>query len=1262
MLGTNTVKSHIKSSRVIDLRPRVVAEWNINSISNPYLYGTSTAPTNFTTLSLTASPSSPAISNVNRGTSNAIFSDTTCQSIYIDGSSNSVSVSHRAVVNGVASLITRQASGIQIGQTINVSGVDPDLDGVHIATQGTQPNIIVYDTGNASLNKNLNRVKPDGEVSSNTSSYYADIDLTNVSTKSIRLFMKLKSDYENYISAPNISETVTGSVTLFGYRNGNPVFTQVSNKNFIANSSEWTQLEMTFANPDEETPLTSVRLTLDIDSKFGESLGLLVDEIIAFEVSEYEVYSEDRLPLKEVFDVDRPGEILMDYGPIDVSVNDTDSFAKQSSPVHMASQYALGPYFEKVQRSVAPFAKNPYSYYVSGSDLDSKKIWCLYDTYSKINRIVIKVNAIAAKPKLNNFVIKIFTSTGWQTINTSNMNFSSSGILDIYYKSGAWSTNKWQNNAIPKFNESSNSISDFVQIRGVAVEVLDQDYVVEDSPLSVDPAIDILELVEISPRLEVDLSPYLLSIDVNKELESSDIPLPIGRITSNSSRISFTTVPIIYNSSDTTSIENDDVIPISNYATTSPFKNMLVKGVKLKTHFDLDLENRLIGPTADKVKIPAFVMYAERWSESQDRVEVECFDSVKKLQSMPARPIYLEDKSINEIIFSVLDSVGFGDYIPDELFNLDCIKYGNESNPTKPSIKYFWGKKEQSVTDLLNDLFKPYQVSMFVDEYGILRFTSLLDFKEKIKNQVPTSDILYVQDTNENSSISNLQAADLEDIERPEKIILKYRTPTPSISDYRQKKKDNTINFLSTATDIVWEPEQEAKVLPFFELSSPGIITPVQDRIKFDITNTLASALPFSGYLLIDQEIVKYDGIEYIFTIVGDDEYSKTVVVRGLSDIERSISEIFQEKKTTEINWTSTGYLVNVSRGMFGTVAAPHKVSLPGKRTGWRGREFDRQYKNVSSIEESDGEYGSSSGGIFIKSKKTSGGIFIFPSENNTVDKKRRFFSRYLLNAVPAGKTGYLGSLIGIEIDQGNIKNGLFIWTGIKSKNKQYTITMKIDQVVNGEIKSILAEKDFDFSDELFDAEETIECFAEFNANMDEMKVYIGSTSLFQTVKEKKNPKSGKTVEFKTEVVRLKSRIKKDGLFGFGALQIGQGLLDALAFTVRSNPRNLNDIEINNLDDSYGPESSNKTSPGYYIGADTLLDNIVYNKFISGFNVMKDSFVFTGAPVARGIEIFEVDYQDYPVVDAAEAEFLGYTYDINAIQKSNEIEGSEKNK
>lgn len=1264
MLGSSQVKTHIEQSQTLDIKPRVFAEWNINSIGNPYLYGTSSAPTlsSSSVLTLSSVDSAPSPTTVNRGASTDIFDDTSCQLIIVGDKSTSASISHKEIVNGVVTLTARNNSGIEIGNVIYVNGVDEDADGTYIAISGTNGTVIKYDTGNASLNKTKRRVRPAGYVTANVGLYSTSFDLSSAPTDAVKFSMKLKSDYiyqtrEN--NDPDFLEEFTVTLQSIGYSGGERVYTQIYNKDFSVTSTEWTEAQISFANPDSD--VDEVRLFINIESNTQYKIGLLVDELIAFSISEYEVYIQDRLPLSEVFENHRPGEALIDAGPLSIDITDSYSFPQQPTPVQMASTYAVGTFFEKVQRAVTPYANNPYSYYVSGTDSDSKKIWAIYENEKLINKIVIKINAIALKPETDQFTIKILDESGWNAIDTTGIDFTNNGTLVLYYNGTSWSDTPWANNDYPVFSSQFKTFSKTTACRGISIEVNSLEYTIPDSVLHKDPPIkNFLELVELSPRMEIDLTEYVIGFNMVKELDSQDVPLPLGRVTSNVTTIDFSSVPIIVNDSDTKLSENDDIIPISNYAYTSPFNGMLVKDVKIKLNFDLDIQNRGEGVASGKESIPASISYSERWTENENSISVECFDIIKLLQSTPCQPIYLEDKSVNEIIYSILDSVGFGDYYFDELAKLRVSKYPGDSSSSsqtvlQQTVDYFWADKNNSVADTLNDLFKAYQIAMYVDEYGVAKFTSLYDINNKYVSQIYSEDdsnVVYIQDSNDSNTKSNLISAQFQEIERPSKVILRYRQPTPSLTDFRQVRGKPSRSTTRRSRDIVWEPEKEAQVLTFFELAPPGIVTETQTRIPFNVLSAsiVERAIENSGYLLIDEEIVSYDGIEYEFNIAGRDDFSRIEVIRSGADINRVISEIYQtESDAGGVNWTPTGYMVNVKRGMFGTEPKAHPVLSSGKRTGWRAREFNSAYKNVSGIEEKDGTFGASNGNIYIKSEKTSGGFFIYPSENNTVDNKRKFFARYGINEIPSSREGYLGAAIGVEIESGNIKNGLFIWTGVDNKKKDNTISVFIDQIVNGERKKVLAAKDFEFNEDLFAEDEVIEMYVSFNNAMNRLKVFIGPTSLFQKVKEAEDDDS--PTVFETKSIRI-NKIKKSGLFGFGALQLGRGTLDALSFTRKIDPRDLNSLNINNLDDSYS-RSASDASPRFSTGADSLLDSIIYNQFISGFNTYKDSFVFTGAPVARGIKLFDVDYQDYPVTSTPKIEFLGYTLDTREINNIN---------
>ena len=1285
VLGSTTVKDFIQGADTVEVKPQIIAEWNMNSIANSYINGTETQPTSFTPLtlqSISPSPSPSTItetSNFSRTFSSPVFNDNTSQLIISSSQSAVSSVSVSSMTAGIAILILKNKIDVAPGDNILVQGVGPLFDGSYIAGAGTNGVVINYNTNNPTGNSSYKVAPLQGTLSVNSNEYYVDFSVANFSSKSAKIFFKLKSDYATQSQSSQLFlEQFNVTLRAIGMLNNEIIYTQSITKNYNVNSTSWTDAHISFANPDSDIDKVRVYLSIDTPNEF--KAALIVDQIFAANVSDYEIYTEDRTPLSQVFMPNRPGEVLVDSGPQNVQINSTLSHPQQPTTVQMAHKYAVGDLFEKVQRSVTPFSGNPYSYYVSGSGLGSKRIWCIYDKEVKVNKLVIKVNAIAAKPsklapsipgqpESGGFNIKLLINKSWTTISNTQMEFSDNGILTIYWNGTSWTSTPWSSASTPTISDINGTIDKSVSIQGVVFECISQEYTLENSPLNKNDALQTLELVEISPRLELNLSKFVKGMTVTKELDSNDTPLPIGRTTSNTCMIDLSNIPITINAADTNSAENDDVVPISNYSQTSPLYGLLVKGVKIKGSFNLN--TGIASGTQNIVNVPSFIMYSERWSEDGDTVSLECFDIIKRLQSIKSRPLFLQDKSINEIIYSILDSVGFGDYYLDELAKLKIVKYKNDSSNSsistilKQTVEYFWANDQDSVIETINELLKAYQVSLYTDEYGAIKFISLYQISEKL-DSVNDQDVLYVQDLNETLTggkvrRSNLKALNFEEIERPEKLTIKYKKPMPSISDYRQPKNRPNASITEIATDIVWEPEQGAQVLTFFELASPGILTPTQNRIPFDVDSAyrINRAIENSGYLLIDKEIVKYDGVEYKFSYKNNSGnlVSRIEVIRNKADIDTVISEIYQTNQVSEITWTPTGYLVNVERGCFGTEPSEHKVLSSGSRVGWVGREFNAAYKQVSSIDQSDGTFGASNGNISIKSEKSSGGILIYPSSNNTVGNKRRLFSRYVLNNVPSGKTGYLGSVVGLKISSGQITDGLFIWTGITNKNKQTTISISIIQLVNGNITVVSSPKDFEFTEDLFSENEALEMYVEFNSTMNKMKVFIGSTSLFEVVRSKsdENDPGKRKVAFKTLTTNI-SPIKKDGFFGFAALENGRGVLDALAFTANSDPRNLNQININDLEDGY--YSSSSTSPAYYANADNLLNQIIYNKFVPGFNAYKDSFVFTGAPVARGIKIFDVEYQDYPVIASPEIEFLGYTYNIDAIRTPTSVTGN----
>jgi hypothetical protein len=645
-----------------------------------------------------------------------------------------------------------------------------------------------------------------------------------------------------------------------------------------------------------------------------------------------------------------------------------------------------------------------------------------------------------------------------------------------------------------------------------------------------------------------------------------------------------------------------------------------------------------------------------------------------------SRPLYLKGKTIQEVIYSILDSIGFSDYMSNELSDLRILKsFSNDNSENNlvnnlESINHYWSSKDNSAADSLNDIFKVYQISMFADETGAVRFTSLYDINRRLNN-VSNEYVVNIQDFTDSNSTSNLASFLIDENERPSKITLRYKKPYPYYTQPKIGKKvkktlsDSSGSLVKNTSKIVWEPEQEGLVLPYFELSAPGITSKSQKFIKFNIDNLkyINKTIDFNGYLLIDSEIVKYDGLEYIFTPVNisNNEINNSgesfkAIIKNREDLVSIISDATDRFGAKTIYYQPTGYLMNVERGVFGTIPDRHITVNANSPKDWSAKEFDSKYDNVSSLDKSDGKYSLSNGRISLISEKTNGGIIITPNKNNTVGSKRKLFMRYGLGNIPANKSGYLGAAIGVNIESGKIKDGLFIFTGTESKDKKTEVKLFIQEIVNGTINNIVPKGRMELDETLFEENEQIELYVNFNASRNSMRVYVGPTSIFQKIKKGKDKEEKKTEKIIDVGHEVKLKIDKDSTFGFVALEYGRGWLDDFAFTSKSDPRNLNNDNIDDIENDYSYDE--KAGNLFYIGKNTLLNQIVYNRNIE-FSINnplnKDNFIWTGAPVARGLKILNIEFNDFPISGNATAKFLGYSYESNSVKINNDLRNSD---
>lgn len=1217
MLGSDAIKNHVKNNQSLDIKPRFFIE--VNNNDKVFFCGTGTQN------SSTLQNLSGSITNI----------------------SGTPATSNAGTITGYA------------GRGIETSLTTPNNNATLLKTNSSSSEITQYE-------------------------WYLD---TLSTQQFVKFNMFLKSDYVYQMENGDPACLESFDVLLVAYglnSSGKRILSETVSENVTVDSISWKPVSISFANPDEYATIDKVRLSIYISVAANKKAALLVGQPIYSTISDYEAYSSNRMPVEEVFEPGRPGEFLVemsgsleDVAPTKPTIK---TIAQQCTPTHMATYYALGPKYEDVQRSVTPYPNNPYTYYVSGSSAESKKVWAFYKEKVKTNKIVLKFNTIAVKPA--SVDVRILTSSGWSSTNLANSaTVASDGTLILYYNGSSWSTTKWTSTNYPNISTSNSNAGEILisssigyqEIWGIKIDT--PSLTVTNSDFTgLTPR---LELIEVSTRLDVDLTKLLISISSISE-SSSESLLNIGGVTSNSYTINLYNNPLIKTLHDpTTSDTIKDVIPVSTLSSTSIFKNILNKGVKIRGGFDIDQSYRGTGVTTGKNYIPCFVGYIDKWKESNENISITGFDTIKNLLSTTAQPIYLEGKKISECIYSVLDSIGFGEIYGEELINLKVFS-NNGSELTfsqNEKIKYFWTSNNKNVSEILNDLFKIYQIAMYTDEYGAVRFKSLYEYSEIYKNLIksvsPTSPDLYIQDKNDANTKSNLMSVDIEENEKPESLIIKYKNPRPSLSQPKlprktKDKKPITQSMVTQkkSTDRAWILQEQSYVVPYIQLTGKGIASVSQNFIPYDtsLTNVFMRAIPFSSHLLINQEIVSYDGLEYEFTYTNNSGVTtRKYVVRSADELDMIKSDIFSNKSGKQISYKPSGRLMNVKRGLFGTPPSIHNRQTSSTAMPWVMKKFNRSnsYNNATNSNKFVGTIN----GINVTSNNNDDMLLLLPkdtdSDANLLKNKRKLLCQFKLGDIPSQKEGYVGVGVGMEINgSGKLVGGLLVWVGVEADKNKQNPTLYVEQIKSdGTIEFVIEKDEFKYSDRVIEEDENIEIYISLNEARDECKVLVGGSTAFEKIINKKV--DGKKKEIKQHTFKIR-QLSGRSTFGFIANKFGTATLGQYLFGVSDQFKDMNSINLSLVDTKYSLKDKIPTGT-YFIGSNNLLDTIVDGRNVIGLRTTsKHNFTYTGAPVARGIQIFDVEYDKYPVINAPKAEWTGYSYDSNLFEGGNLI--AENNK
>lgn len=547
---------------------------------------------------------------------------------------------------------------------------------------------------------------------------------------------------------------------------------------------------------------------------------------------------------------------------------------------------------DALYRTYCPSKNLYYKYYVTQKNANADLTIRYYNSSESISK---KNKSVPANKIVLKFELSHCTPTSWSIfINGTDVttsltkSISSEGVVSIYYNGTTWTTNE--------LDLSYTSQVSINTIRVTATNPGNNSYI---------------GIIEVAPHLIRDLTDRLVSFGIQKEASSQiqDI-LPVGDATANSLEMEL-------NSYGNSNILFKSYMPEESVAINNNYIYM-VKKSEIKPYYKIyDAAGTSTDLTGNYFKVPQGVYYLDNWKITETgEVNLFALDAAKFLQEIVCPDILCDDYSATAVLRRILDSVGFTTYN----FNLADEDY------SVASFGWWWSDGTKTVWAVIQEICSDIQMSAIFDENNILQFYSRdYVFKKKLTLE---------HDWTYRNAVDGLNLPNIVSLESdflPASNNIKVIYNSAYVAGYEQSNKSLAdLDKTSLAAAFLIED------LP----SSSGAnsymsIEPIPGSFKPDEVKTREVLQSYSGYLLINEEIIEYDAIEYEYNAI-DGSGRKTALITSQSDFLKYRGEA--QVLDSQIAFMPTNRYRIKTRGAFGTkIPDIHRKTPDGVPHGWTG-------------------------------------------------------------------------------------------------------------------------------------------------------------------------------------------------------------------------------------------------------------------------------------------------------------------------------------
>ena len=324
----------------------------------------------------------------------------------------------------------------------------------------------------------------------------------------------------------------------------------------------------------------------------------------------------------------------------------------------------------------------------SSSVIANANPFVVYSNSFKANKITIKTQKDKGYP--TKFKIQYLdTGNNWitavDTTASATSTYGQDGKIEISYDGTNWYFVNSLNTQ-SYLTEFTDSTTQAVTMKGVR-------FLVSGMSSAYTP----LELIEISPRLVINMTNHVMSFSLNSSIGDSQYGLPLGSIVSSSGNVSL--------SNETRIFDKMNPDSIFTYVKDSSVENYELETM-LRANVKFVFYQILIDGT-NEYAVPIKTMYSTQWSQSSEfTTSVNLEDYIKFFRETQAPNLLIGYKNplkSSLAIRMLLDNIGYNKFSFETKDSID------------PEMNFFYCSNEFTVAEALNDIATSVQLSMFMD-------------------------------------------------------------------------------------------------------------------------------------------------------------------------------------------------------------------------------------------------------------------------------------------------------------------------------------------------------------------------------------------------------------------------------------------------------------------------------------------------------------------------------------------------------------------